>query len=96
MTTLIVLFFSFFIDAQSANAPSKTKELDSDNFLFPPLCGCKDCKQTNKFGPRTPPTFGASSNHKGCDIKAPKGTVVYASADGEVDEVTKEDRKSTL
>ena len=36
------------------------------------------------FGPRKAPTAGASTFHKGIDLAAPKGTPIYASADGTI------------
>lgn len=39
---------------------------------------------TSDFGPRKSPTAGASSNHKGIDIGAPKGTKIVAAAPGKV------------
>ena len=39
---------------------------------------------TSDFGPRPSPTAGASSNHKGIDIGAPKGTAIVAAAPGKV------------
>lgn len=36
------------------------------------------------FGPRNAPTAGASSNHQGIDIPAPRGTPVYAVKNGRV------------
>lgn len=39
---------------------------------------------TSKFGPRTSPVAGASSNHRGIDMGVSVGTPVYASADGYV------------
>ncbi len=36
------------------------------------------------FGPRTAPTAGASTYHKGVDIKTPTGTTVWASCGGTV------------
>lgn len=36
------------------------------------------------FGPRTAPTSGASTDHKGIDIAAPQCSAVYAVQDGEV------------
>ncbi len=39
---------------------------------------------TSDFGPRKSPTPGASSNHKGIDIGAPKGSDIVAAAPGKV------------
>lgn len=39
---------------------------------------------TSKFGSRTSPVAGASSNHRGVDVGVSIGTPVYASADGYV------------
>ena len=39
---------------------------------------------TSDFGPRPSPTAGASSNHKGIDIGAPKGSKIVAAAPGKV------------
>lgn len=39
---------------------------------------------TSDFGPRPSPTAGASSNHKGIDIGAPKGSKIVAVAPGKV------------
>ena len=41
-------------------------------------------KVSSKFGPRTPPCPGASSNHGGIDISAPMNTDVCATAGGTV------------
>ena len=39
---------------------------------------------TSGYGPRTAPTAGASTWHKGQDFGAPKGTPIYSVADGTV------------
>ena len=39
---------------------------------------------SSKYGPRSSPTAGASSDHKGVDISVPEGTNVYACEDGKV------------
>ena len=43
---------------------------------------------SSKFGPRTSPTAGASTNHRGIDIAVPSNTSVYAAADGEIIQVS--------
>ncbi len=43
---------------------------------------------TSKFGPRSAPVAGASSNHRGIDIGVGIGTPVFASADGYVLQAT--------
>ncbi len=39
---------------------------------------------SSRFGARTSPTEGASSNHQGLDIAAPEGTPIVAAGDGTV------------
>lgn len=39
---------------------------------------------TSQYGPRTSPTLGASTNHKGIDIGAAYGAAIVAAADGTV------------
>ena len=41
-------------------------------------------KVNSKFGPRTAPKSGASTNHKGVDLQAAMGTKVMAAASGKV------------
>ncbi len=43
---------------------------------------------TSDYGPRTSPTGGASSNHKGIDIGAAYGAAIVAAADGVVKSAT--------
>lgn len=43
-----------------------------------------DYKTTSNFGYRTPPTEGATSNHKGVDTAFPSGTPVQSLVGGEV------------
>ena len=43
---------------------------------------------TSDYGPRTSPTGGASSNHKGIDIGASHGAAIVAAADGVVKSAT--------
>lgn len=90
MKTIMVLVFMFLANGKDEPTALKANELDENAFLFPPICGCKDaCKQTSKFGPREHPIHGGVRPHTGCDIAAPLGTEVFASADGEVLELFK-------
>ena len=52
------------------------------SFMWPATQGSRI---SSYFGPRTSPTAGASSNHKGIDIPCPTGSDVVASAAGTVD-----------
>ena len=59
--------------------------VDQGIFLWP----CPSSKHiTSYFGNRTPPTAGATSNHKAIDIGAAKGASVIAAAAGKVTAVT--------
>lgn len=53
-----------------------------------PICGCSGCSRggpNSDYGMRAKhPVTGKRSMHHGCDIRAPKGTNVYAIADGKV------------
>ena len=51
------------------------------SFMWPATQGSRI---SSYFGPRTSPTAGASSNHKGIDIPCPTGSDVVASAAGTV------------
>ncbi|MGV6945885.1 M23 family metallopeptidase [Sphingobacterium kyonggiense] len=55
--------------------------------LFPIRPG--EARISSTFGRRVAPKKGASSNHKGIDYASPKGTPVYAPADGIVTVATK-------
>ena len=70
------------IEAAFDKAMDSIKEIEDkkpDNFINP-----VDGSVNSDFGPREKPTPGASSNHKGVDLKASKGQSVKASADGVV------------
>ncbi len=59
----------------------KTKSIGDIKFVWPcPASG----RITSKFGGRTSPTKGASSDHKGIDIGAATGSNIIAAAAGEV------------
>ncbi len=51
------------------------------SFMWPATQGSSI---SSYFGPRTSPTAGASSNHKGIDIPCPTGSDIVASAAGTV------------
>ncbi|MBE5821544.1 MAG: M23 family metallopeptidase [Clostridiales bacterium] len=52
------------------------------NLEFAPALPSEYNSISSWFGPRKPPTSGASSWHKGIDLGAPTGTPIYAIADG--------------
>lgn len=61
--------------------------------IVPKICDKSDLRFTHPnpgarltcgFGPRKPPTSGASSNHKGCDFSTHGSANILASADGVV------------
>ena len=60
---------------------SASKIDDRYGFLWP--CP-SSTKISSDYGPRTAPTSGASSNHKGIDIAAPYGAPIVASQNGTV------------
>ena len=67
--------------AEAAGQTYKTKSIGDIKFVWPcPASG----RITSKFGARTSPTKGASSDHKGIDIGAATGTNIVAAAAGEV------------
>lgn len=49
-----------------------------------PMCSCSTCRRSSKFGMRTHPLTKRRKLHSGCDMAAPKGTMVYAAAAGKV------------
>ena len=67
--------------AESSGKTYKTKSIGDIKFIWP--CPASS-RITSKFGARSSPTEGASSNHKGIDIGAPTGTDIVAAASGEV------------
>ena len=67
--------------AEASGQTYKTKSIGDIKFIWPcPASG----RITSKFGARSSPTEGASSNHKGIDIGAPTGSNILAAAAGEV------------
>ena len=71
------------IDSRSYNFSPKKCTTGSDLKFIHPLPGSR---MTCGFGPRKPPTSGASSMHKGCDFAYAGGVTkdVLASCDGKV------------
>lgn len=67
--------------AEAAGKAYKTKNIGDIKFIWP--CPASS-RITSRFGSRTSPTEGASSNHQGIDVGAPTGTNIVAAAAGEV------------
>lgn len=70
--------------AQSSSSSGSTSYYDtslSGQFAWP---APGHTSISSYFGPRTSPTAGASSNHKGIDIPCPTGSDIIASASGTV------------
>lgn len=67
--------------AEAAGQSYKTKSIGDIKFVWP--CPASS-RITSKFGARSSPTKGASTNHKGIDIGAATGTNIVAAAAGEV------------
>lgn len=65
----------------NANGPTGNAQQNSIKFTWP---AGNASLVSDGFGPRTPPTPGASSYHQGIDISVGMGTPIQASADGEV------------
>ena len=67
--------------AEASGQTYKTQSIGDIKFIWPcPSSG----RITSKFGARTSPTKGASSNHQGIDIGAPTGNNIVAAAGGTV------------
>jgi len=67
--------------AESSGKTYQTKKIGDISFTWP--CPASS-RITSRFGSRSSPTEGASSNHKGIDIGAPTGTNIVAAASGTV------------
>ena len=74
-------FFFKFIQAvqasSSSTSTSTSTTVSSGSFLFP----CAGTLVSN-YGPRTAPTAGASTYHRGVDISASAGTPIYSVLSG--------------
>ena len=66
---------------------SKYNENDQKWRRMPSIRPIEGGRITDGFGPRTHPTIGIQQFHDGLDIAAPRGTPVYATADGTVEKV---------
>lgn len=67
--------------AEASGTTYKTQSIGDIKFIWP--CPASS-RITSKFGARSSPTEGASSNHKGIDIGAPTGSNILAAAGGTV------------
>lgn len=66
---------------QASGQTYKTQSIGDIKFIWPcPASG----RITSKFGARSSPTKGASSNHQGIDVGAPTGSNILAAAGGTV------------
>lgn len=67
--------------AEAAGKTYKTKDIGNISFTWP----CPSSSRiTSRFGSRSAPTKGASTNHQGIDIGASTGANIVAAAAGEV------------
>ncbi len=93
-STLMAIFLDYeprqlirFMD-KSKSQPLNIREYVYElSFKIPTLNPIANQKITSKFGYRIHPITGAIKKHQGIDIKAFKGQLVYAAADGEITEV---------
>lgn len=67
--------------AAASGTTYKTQSIGDIKFIWP--CPAS-ARITSKFGARSSPTEGASSNHKGIDVGAPTGSNILAAAGGTV------------
>lgn len=67
--------------AEASGQTYKTQSIGDIKFIWP--CPASS-RITSKFGGRSSPTEGASSDHKGIDIGAPTGSNILAAAGGTV------------
>ncbi len=68
-------------NAEAKGEKYETKSLGNISFIWPLP---SSSRITSKFGDRESPTEGASTNHKGVDIGASKGSPIIAAAAGDV------------
>ena len=59
-------------------------QISTNGTIISPICGCTGCRRSSGYGIRRHPIRGTRRLHAGCDIAAPRGTNVYAVADGKV------------
>jgi murein DD-endopeptidase MepM/ murein hydrolase activator NlpD len=78
-----------YYKSTSNTFPTVTPETEDPNIasnasVGMPICGCSGCSRSSKYGIRKHPISGRRRMHHGCDVRAAKGTNVYAIADGKV------------
>ena len=91
------IFERVFLRASKPNMPRRNKHAHlyyetyhgrglvtvSGSYINP----CSSARVSSEFGPRRPPTPGASSYHNGIDLAAPSGTPILAANGGKVKKV---------
>lgn len=78
---ICIFFIPFFYSNTTSISSNITDFYNNSKFIWP-VPGYT--KITSKFGKRTSPTKGSSSNHSGIDISAPPGSKLVAVFSGKI------------
>lgn len=84
ISIFICIFFTpfFYLDTNTLLSSDTISDFTNNSQFIWPVPG--HTKITSKFGMRTSPTKGSSSNHSGIDISAPTGSKLVAVFSGKV------------